>query len=118
VRLFTSDLLRCRALAGELGGALGLAPELEPVLREQDMGAWQGRTWREITASDGAQVSAYWNDYARVAPTGGETFVELCARVEAWWERIEARHGGGELAVVTQAFHASRHCASRPRWPR
>jgi len=100
-RLYASDLGRCRELADGLGTAVGLEPVLDARLREQDMGRWQGRTWREITAEDGPRVTAYWNGYETTAPPGGESLADMHERVGSVWAELRARHAGGSLAVVT-----------------
>jgi broad specificity phosphatase PhoE/predicted ATPase len=99
-----SDLLRCRALAEPLAAALGVPLELDARLREQHMGDWEGRTWADLTDADLPGVRAYWTDYATARPPGGETFGEMAARLDAFfearWDRLRGRrwmvvgHGG------------------------
>ena len=56
--VLTSDLARCSELAERLriGSDAPLASDER--LREQHMGDWQGRTWREIQAEDSAGATA------------------------------------------------------------
>lgn len=98
--IVTSDLVRCRVLADDLARRAGLVARVDPRVREQSMGAWEGRTWAEVTALDPAAVTAYWADYHRARPTGGESFADLEARVGAWWDETLARHVGGRIVVV------------------
>ncbi|UCE85487.1 MAG: histidine phosphatase family protein, partial [Deltaproteobacteria bacterium] len=49
--LLSSDLARARETAAILGEALSLEPEIEPRLRERNVGSWSGRTRREIERS-------------------------------------------------------------------
>lgn len=100
-RVISSDLERCRRLGERVAEALGLELELEPRLREQHLGDWQGRTWEEITAADPERVTAYWRDYVHARPPGGESLSDLAARVDAWWTAVAARHPNGCLAIVT-----------------
>lgn len=100
-RLFTSDLVRCTELAGELGALVRRAPEVDRRLREQSMGRWEGHTWEEVTRAEPSAVTAYWEDYFRARPTGGESVADLEARVLGWWRETLARHRGERLAVVT-----------------
>ena len=99
--LLSSDLVRCADLARRLGEAWGIEPGLDPQLREQSMGSWQGRTWREISAEDAERVSAYWDDYAHTAPPGGESLLDLSQRVGAWLEATLAAHPGRTIVVST-----------------
>lgn len=100
-RLLSSDLLRCADLARRLGEGWGLEPEHDGRLREQSMGTWQGRTWRDISAEDPAAVSAYWDDYAHTAPPEGESLLDLAGRVGGWLDAMLADHAGETLVVST-----------------
>lgn len=99
--VFTSDLARCTALADDYGARVARVPVRDARLREQSMGAWEGRTWAEITAADPKGVTAYWDDYHRARPTGGESFADLEARVAAWWRATIASHAGKRIVVAT-----------------
>ena len=99
-RLVTSDLVRCAELADRLERATGVAASVDARLREQDMGAWQGRTWAEVNREDAARVHAYWDEYVDVAPPGGESLRALSARVVAWWEETRAEVRDGHVWVA------------------
>lgn len=99
--VLTSDLSRCRILADQLGEALGLPVQALPELREQHMGDWEGRSWSSLTAEHEAVVRAYWTDYATTRPPGGESMVDLAARVDAWWTQAAPLLTGGRWVVVT-----------------
>lgn len=95
--VYSSDLTRCAQLAAALG-----APSTTPLLREQDMGRWEGRTWADLTAEDPAGTTAYWDDYVNAKPPGGESFGEAAARVVAWWAATEPTlPHSAEVAIVT-----------------
>lgn len=100
-RILTSDLSRCRVLAEALGRALAVPVQLEPALREQHMGAWEGRSWASLTAEDEDAVQAYWADYLHARPPGGESLADLSARVDAWWAGVAPDLAGGRHLVVT-----------------
>jgi broad specificity phosphatase PhoE len=100
--IVSSDLSRCAVLAGELGVATGTAVRLDPQLREQSMGDWEGKTWADLQQIDSAAVSAYWGDYVGQRPTGGESIGDLHARIGRWWERfVRGLAPGSSVAVVT-----------------
>ena len=99
--VFASDLVRCRVQGEDVAGRAGRELIVDARLREQSMGAWEGRTWAEITAADPAAVTAYWNDYYRARPTDGESFADLEARVLDWWRETIAAHAGRRLVVAT-----------------
>ncbi len=97
----SSDLVRCRQLGERIARARGLDLELARELREQDFGDWQGSTWAEVTARDGAAVTAYWDDYLEARPTGGESFADVVARVDAWWHAHVGRFADRRVVLVT-----------------
>ncbi|MBL8861695.1 MAG: histidine phosphatase family protein [Planctomycetes bacterium] len=99
--VWTSDLARCRALAEHLAALQGVPLVVDPRLREQSMGAWEGRTWAAITAAEPAAVTAYWDDYHAARPTRGESFADLEQRVRSWWDDATHAQRGGRIAVVT-----------------
>ena len=99
--VWSSDLVRCRALAEQLARAHGVPLRIDARLREQSMGAWEGRTWAEISAAEPAAVTAYWDDYHTARPTGGESFADMEARANAWWNDVQREHRGARLQVVT-----------------
>ncbi|MCB9744343.1 MAG: histidine phosphatase family protein [Alphaproteobacteria bacterium] len=84
--VISSDLGRCLHTAEPLAATLGLPLRVTPALREQSMGAWEGRPWGALTAESPAAVHAYWADYVNAAPPGGESMAQLSARVHAWWQ--------------------------------
>ncbi len=88
-RVISSDLRRCRDFASCFGAPV----ELAPGLREQDMGAWEGRTWESLTEADGAAVTAYWADYVHARPTGGEAWAEAAERVRMAWLALGVETG-------------------------
>ncbi len=88
-RIYTSDLPRCLSLAEGLGQRLGLEPRIDPRLREQSLGDWEGRTWDELSRDNPLDISAYWTDYANARPPGGESLADVDARVRGFW--IEVR---------------------------
>lgn len=106
--LLTSDLSRCRLFAEELAAALAthgvrVAVAVEPALREQHMGTWQGQTWEAITAREGRAINDYWDDYWNAAPPSGESMADMAARVRAWWDGRSAALAGHDVVVVTHA---------------
>ncbi|MBI3458185.1 MAG: histidine phosphatase family protein [Candidatus Rokubacteria bacterium] len=102
-----ADLARLHAAAGlgwaasplrravETARCLGApAPLLDPRLMERHYGAWQGLTWGEV---DAFPQESGW--HAR--PPGGESLVEVLARVRAWLEERAQAPGPDTWIVVT-----------------
>ena len=99
--ILCSDLGRTRVLAEDIGRRLGLPVEENRALREQWMGAWEGRPWEELNVQDREGIANYWDNYADSKPGGGESFGELGARVVDWWADERPRLAGGRWIVVT-----------------
>jgi broad specificity phosphatase PhoE/nicotinamide riboside kinase len=99
--VFTSDLGRCRGVAERLAGAWGVPLRVEPALREQHMGAWEGRSWRELTEEHEPRVQAFWNDYVGTAPPGGESLGDVRDRVDRWLAATLPSLQDGRWVIVT-----------------
>ena len=79
--LFSSDQLRARQTAEVLAAALNLPLHLDPRLREEHLGAWQGLTHAEIQARYPGQWEQRRADPPDFRPPGGgETIAEMAAR--------------------------------------
>ncbi|MEM6789239.1 MAG: histidine phosphatase family protein [Myxococcota bacterium] len=100
--LWGSDLERCVVLGETIARHTGVAYRPLPALREQHMGAWEGRTWDDLTRDDPAAVSGFWSDYVATRPPGGECFGDVAERVEATLDEL-TRGGARRLVVVTHA---------------
>lgn len=74
--VFSSPLQRCAALARLLSADV----TFDASLAEMDFGRWEGRTWDDIGR---AEVDAWAADLLRHRPGGGETVLEVAARVAA-----------------------------------
>lgn len=65
---------------------LGLHPEVEPRLADLDYGRWRGDVLGGVRPAD----LAVWLTDAASAPHGGESVVDLTARVASWLESLTA----------------------------
>ncbi|RVT87104.1 histidine phosphatase family protein [Rhodobacteraceae bacterium CCMM004] len=94
----SSDLSRAVATADAIACGRPRLPN-DPALREMHFGAWELQSAAELEASDPARARAFWDDPTAVRPPGGESWAELCARVDAAADRLTAR-GGAVIAVA------------------
>jgi probable phosphoglycerate mutase len=108
--IVASDLTRAHDTALQLAGLTGLAVRIDPGLRETFAGQWQGKTRAEIQAR-WPQEFAAWGGDSNLRPGGGETRLEVAARVTAAIERaladvpddgtlVVASHGGALRAAL------------------
>jgi alpha-ribazole phosphatase len=77
--------------------ALGLTPVKEAAFREQNFGAWTGRTHSDIRAELGPAYEDFWRSAASNRPPGGESFVDQIGRVATG---LSALPGGDVILVV------------------
>ncbi len=99
----TSHLSRARDTAAAIVAAGLEAPEalVEPDLREQDFGAWQGRTYAELEADLRLLDNhKFWLSAADHRPPDGESFLEVLERVRAVIERMTEAHKGRDIVAV------------------
>lgn len=101
----------------ETAAAIGFEPVLEPDFREQDFGAWTGRRHDDLARELGPAYEAFWQDAARLAPPGGESFVDQIARVRrglaalADGDVVMVVHSGTIRAVLAIALGMSPEAA-------
>ncbi|MEV6778660.1 histidine phosphatase family protein [Streptomyces syringium] len=85
---------RCRGTAT----ALGLSPASVPELRDLEVGDWRGRGLAELSAAEPEAVAAWLADPG-AAPHGGESLLDLVARVGSW---LDGRTDDGRLLAVVE----------------
>jgi len=92
-----SPLQRCR----ETAAAFGAVPiVVENDLIECDFGEWEGLTFAEVRAQYPAQLDR-WLASTAVAPPGGESFQQVSMRVRRAVRKLQEKHAGQEIAVVS-----------------
>lgn len=102
--LFSSDLLRARQTADALEAALDLPPRLDPRLREEHLGGWQGLTHAEIQARYPGTWEQRRADPPVFRPPGGETIAEMAARACAAVDEIAAIYPRGRVLLVSHGI--------------
>lgn len=90
--VWSSPLQRCRMLAAELH----VQPLIDERLAEMHFGAWEGCAWNDIPRQE---IDAWAADIAGYAPPGGESPLQMQARVLA----CVAEMSVPEAIVVTHA---------------
>lgn len=92
-RVIASPLLRAQQTAAAIVAALGGRPEVEsePLLREMDFGAWEGRAWDDIPRD---HLDAWAADLHHARPHGGESAAQAAARVVAWAQGLDPSDDG------------------------
>ncbi|AHC99580.1 histidine phosphatase family protein [Leisingera methylohalidivorans] len=97
--IVSSDLSRAVDTASAIQGSRQRLPHVE-ALREIHFGAWELRTWAEVDAEDPDRIRAYWETPGDVTPPGGESWHQVCARVNAAVDGLINANQGRDLIVV------------------
>jgi probable phosphoglycerate mutase len=111
-RIVTSPYTRARETAAILAARLGLAAVVEEDLRERDYGRLAGLPY--ATPRPDFDAARYW----LWRPEGGETLVEVAARVGAVLDRLSREDPAGEIVIVSHGaamMAACRHVTGA--WP-
>lgn len=99
--IVASDLVRARRTAEILAAILGLPVQVEPGLREIDVGDWSGLTRPEIEAGWPGEL-ADWSEGRSEAPPGGESRHHLASRARGTIVRVAGTAPAGDrLLLVT-----------------
>jgi broad specificity phosphatase PhoE len=98
----SSPLSRARETMEILRSGLDLPPDgyaIEPRLAELSFGRWEGLTYAEVRALDGAALAVRERDKWNFTTPEGESYAGLLVRVRAWHAGVKddvivAAHGG------------------------
>ena len=99
--VYSSDLGRAHETAKPIAEAAGIAVIPNEGLRERSFGIFEGKTFDEIRET--------WPDHAHnwrkrlpewAPPEGGESLLQLRARVTQTMQDLAARHPGEQIVVV------------------
>lgn len=95
----SSDLIRAVDTATAIQGSRRRLPHLQG-LREIHFGEWELRSWKEIDAEDPTRIRAYWETPGETSPPGGESWNQVCARVNDAVDGLLQAHAGRDLVIV------------------
>jgi len=73
---------------------------VEPDLAEQNFGKWQGMTFDQLEKVRGDEHFTFWLSPASEVPPGGESFVEVVARVSRAVQRLTEQFAGRHIVAV------------------
>ncbi|MBF0380890.1 MAG: histidine phosphatase family protein [Magnetococcales bacterium] len=109
-RIVTSPLSRCYTVAKEFSRKNAVPLVVEKGFREICFGEWEGKTAKQIMASDGEALKLFWQNPDKYSPPGGEKTADFSKRVMASWcelianKKIEHKliitHGGVIKAIL------------------
>jgi probable phosphoglycerate mutase len=99
--IYVTTLRRTAQTAAPLAERLGLAPTVEPGLREVYLGEWEGGLYRKMVADFHPIAQRMFAEERWDVIPGGESLVSFDGRVSAAIGRIAARHADQRVAVFT-----------------
>jgi broad specificity phosphatase PhoE len=91
---------QCAEPARALAQPQKLEPRVDPRLRDQEMGRWQGREWSELVQEEGAAVRDFFAEFGDAGAPGGESLGSAVERALGWWTETAPRLLGRSIAVV------------------
>jgi 2,3-bisphosphoglycerate-dependent phosphoglycerate mutase len=99
--VYVSGLRRTVQTAAPLAKRLGIAPAVEPGMREVRLGDWEGGAFRIRVAENHEIAQRMWQTQRWDAIPNAESTEDFAARVRAAIERIAAAHPDQRVAVFT-----------------
>lgn len=100
--LYSSDLQRAAETAIIIGRRLGLTPHFDARLREGDLGAWAGKTLDDVQRLFPEEFAYMQRANDPHHPRGGgESYVQMQARIVAAVHEYASRHPGARFLVVS-----------------
>jgi probable phosphoglycerate mutase len=99
--VYTSPLRRAAETGHPIAVARDLDLRLEPRLREQCFGAWEGLTRGEVLAGDGREELLRWEADLALPPPGGESLAAVQERVLELVGELARDHAGAWVALVS-----------------
>lgn len=97
--IYASDLQRAHHTAQAIARQLEMEVVLEQGLREYDLGAWEGRSYRELW--DKEDLWGHMKRDPDFAPHGGESPREVTERLVGSLHRIAEQHRGERVVCVS-----------------
>jgi len=97
VRLVASPYARACQTAAIIGAALALEVEVDAALREQSFGVFAGRPYASLLTDASYHEGPRWH----WRPQGGESLLDVSARVVPAFERMTRDNAGCDVVLVS-----------------
>jgi len=98
--VYASDLLRAHETAQAVARTRSQTVTPHTGLRERGFGRFEGHTWAELEQRFPEESLAWRKRVPDFAPAGGESLLQLEARVVHTVQEIAARHPGEQILMV------------------
>src|SRR5262245_50759386 len=98
--VYSSPLSRARETGRRIAAARAIDLRIEPRLREQSFGEWEGLTRAEVLERDRERLLR-WEADLGTSPLGGEALAEIQARMLALVQELAREHPEEQVALVS-----------------
>lgn len=99
--VWSSPQPQCLGPARALAEARQQEAHVEPRLRDQHMGRWQGRAWNDVMRDEDGAVRTFFAEFGDAKAPGGESLGDAVERMLLWWtERMPKVLGKSIVAVL------------------
>ena len=115
--IYSSPLRRALDTAQAIAGYHKLKVQIEPDLREMEVGELEGVSIADLGTSFGQFLLNWRQGLGTEKLPGGESMVELADRVWAIIQSIKSRHDQGNIVVVSHFFTCVATICKALGWP-
>lgn len=98
--VFSGPARQCALPARVLADARNVDLATDERLRDQRMGAWEGRAWEDVVRAEPDRVRDFFAEFGEHRAPQGESLGEAVDRVLQWWTAHAAGLPGKTAAVV------------------
>lgn len=91
---------QCQGPARAVAEAHQIEALPESLLRDQEMGKWQGRTWVDVMRDEDGPVRTFFSEFGEAKAPGGESLGDSVERILGWWTKTMPGGVGKNLVVV------------------
>lgn len=99
-KVFSSPQPQCESPARGIADSKQLEVTVDPRLRDQDMGRWQGREWAEVMREESGSVQTFFAEFGDSKAPDGESLGDAVERILEWWAETMPKVAGNAIAVV------------------
>jgi glutamate-1-semialdehyde 2,1-aminomutase len=99
--IYASDLIRAMETAAPLAARFGLTVTPDPLLRELNFGAWEGRSFNDVNAENPDAMKQFYNDPECADIPNSEPFPDFQKRVAGRVREIAAEQRGKRVVIVS-----------------
>jgi phosphoserine phosphatase len=115
--IYSSPLKRALETAQAIAGHHNLKVQVEPDLREMEVGELEGVSIAELGTSFGQFLLNWRRGLGTEKLPGGESMVELADRVWTIIQSIKSKHDDGNIVVVSHFFTCVATICKALGWP-